>query len=465
MVSKPAQPRWATKRNGRRPSKGEALARIAQQMGYELFPWQRQVADVALETVKGDYCYRTIGVGVGRQNGKSTLISARIAMEALEGKRRIVYTAQDRNMARLKWEEHVDLLMYSPLKNTIDRVVRANGSEHLVFKNGSNYGISTPNRKGGRGQSNDLVVIDEALTHDMDILGALQPTLATKKNGQLWIVSNAGDETSILLAHYRTMGHTHIDDKTTRLAWFEWCPKSDAFDYLDPKVWEQAIPSLGQEHGVTIEAVREAAMISDPAIFTREWLNVWPAQESVQVVPTDLWDQLENPAYTLNERIVLGVDITRERHKASIAASGQVRGITPVELIENREGTSWLMPRLIELAIKWKAPVVLDAGSAAGTLIPHLENAGIHVIPVGMREYARACGDFYDAVMGRTITHLGDPLMRNAILGSSRRPLGEAWAWSRQGITDVTPLVAATLARWGAVSTVEEKPKPRSQVF
>ena len=55
--------------------------------------------------------------------------------------------------------------------------------------------------------------------------------------------------------------------------------------------------------------------------------------------------------------------------------------------------------------------------------------------------------------------------MRNAILGSSRRPLGEAWAWSRQGTSDVTPLVAATLARWGAISTVEEKPKPRSQVF
>ena len=115
-LTKPAKPRWATKRNMRRPSKGESLAKIAQQMGYELFPWQRQVADVALETSKGDYCYRTIGVGVGRQNGKSTLISARIAMEALEGKRRIVYTAQDRNMARLKWEEHVDLLCIRRLK-------------------------------------------------------------------------------------------------------------------------------------------------------------------------------------------------------------------------------------------------------------------------------------------------------------------------------------------------------------
>ena len=49
-VSKPAKPRWATKRNMRRPSKGDALARIANQMGYELFPWQRLVADVALET-------------------------------------------------------------------------------------------------------------------------------------------------------------------------------------------------------------------------------------------------------------------------------------------------------------------------------------------------------------------------------------------------------------------------------
>ena len=34
--------------------------------------------------------------------------------------------------------------------------------------------------------------------------------------------------------------------------------------------------------------------------------------------------------------------------------------------------------------------------------------------------------------------------------GATKRPLGDAWAWSRKNSTvDISPLVAATLALWG----------------
>jgi hypothetical protein len=312
----------------------------------------------------------------------------------------------------------------------------------------------------------NLMVIDEALSHPLSLIAALQPTLATRRNGQLWLLSNAGiPGESELLQHYRNIGHSGIQDQNNPLAWFEWAPAEDKFDYMDEQVWRQAIPSLGESHGVLIEAVREAALTNSPDIFMKEWLNVWPAQEAAQVVPTELWDSLADTGVVNNNRIVLGVDISRERDKASIGASSLVAGMTPVEVVEARDGVGWLVPRLIEIAKRWKAPVVIDAGSPAGSIIGEVENAGIKVIAIGLRDYARACGSFFDGVQNRTICHLDDPNLRDAIIGSTRRRLGDAWAWNRQSTTNITPLVAVTLARYGVVNEPEEKPVARSKIY
>lgn len=460
-------PRWSTPRDYAYESDGERLAKVARLMGFELFAWQRLVADVGLERKGDGYRYRTVGCAVGRQSGKSKLIETRIAYELLQPSRHVAYTAQDRNMAKLKWEEHIHSLESSPaLAKYIRKVSRNNGSERLYMKNGSMYSIVTPNDKGARGMSLNLMVIDEALTHPLSLVAALQPTLATRKNGQLWILSNAGiPGESELLQHYRNIGHTGVQDDNNPLAWFEWAPAEDKFDYMDEAVWRQAIPSLGESYGVLIEAVREAALTNSPDIFMKEWLNVWISSEAAQVVATELWDSLARTDIIVGSRMVLGVDISRERDRASIGVSSLVSGMTPVEVVEARDGVGWLVPRLIEIAKKWKAPVVIDAGSPAGSIIGQLENAGVKVIAIGLRDYARACGSFYDAVQERTICHLDDPNLRDAIIGSSKRPLGDSWAWNRQSTTNITPLVAVTLARYGLVNEPEEKPVVRSQIF
>jgi hypothetical protein len=234
---------------------------------------------------------------------------------------------------------------------------------------------------------------------------------------------------------------------------------------MDESVWAQSIPSLGESNGVLIEAVREAANTNSPEIFTKEWLNVWPAKEAVAVIDIDLWDSLARTDITIGNKIVLGVDISRERDKSSIAASGLVKEKTPVEIIEAKDGANWVLPRLIEIAKKWNAPVVIDNGSPASSMIGELENAGVGVISVGLRDYARACGSFYDAVQAKSICHLDDPNLRQAIVGSSKRALGDSWAWSRNSTNNITPLVAATLARYGVVNEPIEMPVQRSKIY
>lgn len=459
-------PRWATVRDDSYETDGERLAKVARLMGFDLFAWQRMVADVGLERDGDRYRYRTVCAAVGRQSGKSKLIETRIAYELLQNNRAVAYTAQDRNMAKLKWQEHVHNFENSSLSKYIRKVSNTNGSERLYMKNGSTYTIVTPNDRGARGMSLNLMVIDEALTHPLSLIAALQPTLATRRNGQLWILSNAGiPGESELLQHYRNIGHSGLQDKNNPLAWFEWAPAEDKFDYMDEAVWFQAIPSLSEKNGVIIEAVREAALTNSPEIFMKEWLNVWPAQEAAQVIATDLWDSLARTDIIVGNRMVLGVDISRERDKASIGACSIQGGITPIEVVEARDGVGWLVPRLVEIAKKWNAPVVIDSGSPAGSIIGEVENSGVKVIAVGLRDYARACGSFFDGVQNRTLCHLDDPNLRDAILGSSKRRLGDAWAWNRQSTTNITPLVAVTLARYGVVNEPEEKPVVRSKIY
>jgi len=461
-------PRWASLRDPAWQTDGDKMTVVADLLGYTLFEWQQYVCDVGLEKDKqGNYKYRTVCAQVSRQSGKSKLIETRIAYELLQPKRHVAYTAQDRNMAKVKWDEHLLSFLMSPkFSKRIGKVSKTNGSEKIYMRNGSTYGIVTPNDKGARGLSLNLMVIDEALTHPLSLIANLQPTLATKRNGQLWMMSNAGRPgQSELLEHYRELGHREIADPQNKLAWFEWSPLSDDFDYMDERVWYQAIPSLHEDKGVLLEAVREAAQTNSAEIFTKEWLNVWPAKDAVQVIGTEFWDSLARTDIVLGSEVVFGVDISRERDRAAIGVSGLVRDFTPIELVECKEGTSWVLPKLIELCKKYKTKVVIDTGSPAASLIAELQKNEVGVMAIHLREYARACGSFYDAVMAKTICHIDDPNLRSAIMGSSKRPLGDSWAWNRQSTTNITPLVAVTLARYGVVTKIDDKPVARSKMY
>jgi hypothetical protein len=46
------------------------------------------------------------------------------------------------------------------------------------------------------------------------------------------------------------------------------------------------------------------------------------------------------------------------------------------------------------------------------------------------------------------------------------RPLGDAWAWARRGVSvDISPLVAVTLAKWGLGAQVEEDTDPLDNIW
>jgi hypothetical protein len=121
------------------------VAAIAEQLGTPFMPWQRLVADVAMELdpTTGLLAYREIDLTTPRQSGKTTLELAVLVHRCRTWARsRVLYSAQDRIHARLKWEDdHVATLDRSPFAGEY-RVRYQRGDEAIRWHNGSRHGIA-----------------------------------------------------------------------------------------------------------------------------------------------------------------------------------------------------------------------------------------------------------------------------------------------------------------------------------
>lgn len=461
-VTHPTSPRFGTPRRPDRPTRGGVIAAVADLLGWPLFPWQRHAADVAMEYDAKTRLpfFRTVGLGVARQNGKTALVLCRIAAQLVMPRSTVAYTAQDRNMARFKWAEHVETLMSTPFASRVRRVSRVNGAEALIMANGSQYVIVTPDeRKAGRSLSLDLGVIDEAFAQEsLGLVGALAPTMAARPHAQLWLLSNAGTFRSTLWRHYTDTGRAVVEDPMASLCWLEWAADENA-DVLDRVAWQEANPSLDLPGGVTSIALGDGALTMDADTFRREHLNVWADVNALTGIDPVTWAACRDDELLPAGTLALGLDFTPERDRGALVVSGDVEGRTPLEVVEAGADLERLVARAGEVSVRWRCPVVLDRGGPAASAIPHLERVGAEVRLIALPDFVRACGDFHDAAVHGRLSHRGDYRLTDAVAGASKRQVVDAWAWKRRGGADISPLVAATLARWGVVAS-EPLPEP-----
>jgi hypothetical protein len=453
-------------------------------LGWEYFPWQRSAADVA-----GEYdlvtrlpFYRTVGIGVARQNGKTTLVCVRIARQLIVRRQTVAYTAQDRGIARTKWAEHVEVLMDTPFAEHVSHVDRTNHREMLVMHNGSRYLPVTPSgKKAARSMSVDLAVIDEAHAHPtLAVVGALQPTMVARPHAQLWVLSNAGTLDSVLWRHYTDIGRVEIENPESTVCWIEYAAAAET-DVWDRQGWADANPSLDLPGGVSSSALADAATTQDADTFRREHLNVWVDLSQLTGVDAVTWAQCADSELVPGATVALGLSFTPERDRGGIVAAGHLDDVTPLEVIEHGSDLAALIARTAELANRWGANILIGRGDPAASAVPALERATAYgqatpvhnrhgritggdrqhrVRLVNLPDEVRACGEFHDAAVHRRLTHRNDFRLNDAVAAAAKRRVGDAWMWRRRGNADISLLVAATLARWGVVTSPDPPPPP-----
>ena len=293
--------------------------------------------------------------------------------------------------------------------------------------------------------------------------------MAAKAWAQIWLLSNAGDSRSGLWRHYTDVGRLEVANPASSMCWIEYAPGKDIND-LDPfdrQAWAEANPSMGLPGGVLEQALSDGALSMDRDTFFREHLNVWMDASAYTGIDAVTWAACRNDELLPGSAVALGLDFTPERDRGALVVAGAVEVangelVTALEVIETGSDLEAIVKRAAEVANRWDALITIDRGSPAASAIPALEKATVsedgltnRVRLIPLTELVRACGDFHDAAVHAQLSHRGDYRLSDAVTGATKRRVGEAWAWSRRGHADISPLVAATLARWGVVAAPE----------
>ena len=308
--------------------------------------------------------------------------------------------------------------------------------------------------------TSDCLILDEAMELPEMMHGALLPTLSARPRPQVWYAGSSVDqwvhENSVVFARVRERGHSGDDPS---LAFFEWgldCEGPGEVGELadDPEAWAVANPGLGIR--ISAEHIARERRSMDARTFAVERLGVgdWPdtSEAGAQIIDPETWAACEDARSEPLDPVCFAFDVTPDRSSASIGAAGKRSdGKAHIEVIERRRGTRWVPDRLAELKEAHRpAAIICDGSGPAASLLGQLAELRVEVITVSAKEQAQACGIFFDACEQQTLRHLGTSELTAAVRGAAKRPLGDAWAWSRKASSvDISPLVAVTLALWG----------------
>lgn len=443
---------------------------------YALQPdaWQQLVLDDWLaETADGRWASLRCGLSVARQNGKNAILEMRELFGMVGRGEKILHTAHQvktaqQHFRRLKHffgkSVNDSTAAYPELNALVAEVRNVNGQEAIRLRNGGSVEIVARSvGKSGRGFTVDVIVCDEAQDMSNDDQEALFSTSSAAPLGNpQWILTGTPPGLRANGEVFTRVRDDALGGKSAGLCWHEWsCELGVDLDSVD--AWEQANPSLGVR--LLPDVIQgERASFSDEG-FARERLGMWQAAGTSAVIDSESWNHVADETSVAVDRFALAVDVAPDREAAAVALAGQrVDGLWHIELDEHRHGVGWLVPyllRLLEANPKIRA-VVIDAASPAASIIDELKVARVKVTTTTSRDMANACGQLYDGVMEQWLRHTDQPQLAYALSMGRRRPLGDSWAWNRKNAaSDITPVVAATLALWGAQSSTVRRPGRR----
>lgn len=431
------------------------------------------VEHMMAEAADGLWAASSTGRAESRQNGKGDEIEVPELWGLTQRGEAILHTAHEAATAASAHARLRDLILgHRDLRSKLGRNSRGqesiqswNGNYRIEMADGSVIVHRTRTSAIGRGLDDiSRLVVDEAQHAQPEELASATPILAANPNPQKNYIGSAGVAGK---SQFWWRLRKEALRGGERFAWLEHSAEvvslnesgmvvASLGDVSDRDLWARANPAypsrisddfllgqlrdLGQEH------------------FAREHLCVWDAEAGTGdlIVPLDLWIAAGVAGTVPADPCAYAVDAAPDGRSASIAASDGER----VLVTDNMPGTHWVVAALKELQAAHPGPVFLDPKGPAGALLVDLSEAGIEPVHVTAADHAQACGGLLAAVLSSKLTHAAQPQLDAAVRGATRRPYGDAWAWNRRtSSVDISPLVAVTLAKWGALTmTTSEGP-------
>lgn len=395
-----------------------------------LYPWQEWALIHALEII-GDldggwkFRFRTVLFLISRQNGKTVLseVIASFFLNVLMVDS-VFGTSLSLDKAEEVWEAVVlDQETIPSLQRDLKRVGRTNGSKKLVLTGLRQYKVGAPTRRAGRGDSNDLVMLDEVREQrDWETWAASVASTNAKPNGLVVCFSNAGDPDSVVLRQLREQAIAVIEGTTAgdyggdvdamTLGLFEWSAEDGAATD-DMEQLAQANPALGYGY------LTERALLSNRQTFPEAKFRSECMCQQVETIlpqpfPDGAWDGGVDPESRImpEAELYFGIDLSSDRRWTSIGVCGMREdGQWHIEVVARRIGTEWAIEWFRARAMKGKMKLAFQGRGApvSGLAEQICTIDGIERISIEGPELPAGWGRFWDGIAASAPAEPGEP--------------------------------------------------------
>lgn len=411
--------------------------------------------------------------------------------------RLITWSAHEMTPTREAFNDLVILIENTPSlakrleDGTTNGVFRGSGQEAIAFKaskacpDGQRVLFKARTHSGGRGLTGNKVILDEGFALRNTHMGSLMPTLSAVPDPQLAIGSSACRPESEVLHKLVERGRSVDLLPRKRLGYVEFCaPENSCEDSecphyprhpgcaMDKREYiVMANPQAGRRISWEyLEAERESL---DPAEYGRERLG-WhdkPAIEDGPLISKEMWAGLVDKDSAPTTRVAFGVYVNKLQTASAIGVAGLREdgkihvGIIPAQKggqVAALPGIEWIPGRMKELKDLWKpCGWGIDDRSAAGSLLPAINDLGMEIENASAADVARACMAFYTKVKEDGLRHQGAKPLADSVTAGIMRDLADGWAWDRRDMkSDIVQLMAVTLALHG----LNGRPDPIPQI-
>lgn len=461
-------PRKVTPRNYSRATHGAKLAAIAAEMGQPLLPWQRYVADVALEVdAQGVFVYSQIVTTVQRQAGKTTLDLAASIQNCLLGpRRRSWYTAQTGQHATEKFLEMAELWESTPraVRALGPNVRRSNGSAALGLVRGSKFRPFAPVEGALDGKQSDRTSLDEFWYWTSAQYAVLRqsfaPTQTTRRmvtgqRPQTWIWSTEGTVEST--AMNEMIDALRQDDADPTVAFFDWGLR-DEDDPEDLDVVFSRHP--GANHLFTRDDMDgfRAQFADSPGEFARAYGNRRTGATE-RVIPADAWRKARFDGDTPPPvgRVCFAAAVGVDGVDTTITATQMHGSGTLTAVVKGgwMEGSYGAMAKLRELRAKYPdAGFAIDPNGPSAALHDEAEREGFPLVPLTTNDVVAATQATFSGITNPVrptwLYKPHDKLESAAELASKRFAGDGTWLFGRRAsVGSISALEAANLGSYG----------------
>lgn len=456
-------------------SAGERLCDVYESWGTRFYPCQRREMTLFMaRDAENRFASKTICISKPRQNGKS-FGSRKYAITMGSKGKHVLYSAHNGSTVRKMFKHIADEVDGTPeLAKRVKSVYRAAGTEGIYFHNGGCIEFQTRTNSGARGETYDVIIIDEAQELTYDQLDAIKPTTLASESGdpQMIFVGTPPNErcSGDVFADYHEAAHA---GKAGGMWWMEW--SVDEIPDLTDRAHALELayrtnPAMGYRirEDVMLDAIDSYVM--KPDSFAREYLGRWnPSLRVADFLITQMaWHSTQTATAPSNvSKLAYGVRFTTDGRSVSLAAAATHADGCHVEYIRTEPtvaGVSWLVDWIV--ARKGKAAAVAIDGRADAT------DLGQRLIAAGMPKQAvmvartsdaiSADAMLVNAVNDGTLAHLDDPALAESALGATRRPIGKDGGYGFGGECPER-LDACALALWAA-RTTKRDPRRRGRI-